>query len=759
MYAYIRRAWYTTRGDEWGLPLPHIWYYLYRPYLIGANYYINEGIPGSCIQDVEGDGQFELSTLGYIYKDLLDFVDRHPDRGIVYTPVALMLDHNRAFGGRGTTYAGYNLPNDDADYFNQGLLGTVFPGHRHAPGGYSRTSPFGEIFDILQPNVAGKGADPTALANYKVLFALGGMTFDADLARKVTDHVRNGGTLVLHAADVTPQLSADLLGLEVRAETAPGEHAICTLDGHLSREAPYDLHVVKLTTAEAMFRDAKDRPVVTRNRFGRGHVIVLTPHYALEKEGRRVVPEGGFPYWSKELLKFVPHFLEHLATGAAPIEVRCRPEDRPDLSWIIARKGEGWVVSMLNYSCARESVVVKKHGTAKVHAKYPLKEVPFQVVCRSPVTDVAEWYGDRDVHWRMVEGKATVSETMHGGEIRVYEFQPKKIDFGLRTRYVNYALNRPVKASSFMKGYAPELAVNGNLGRYDYWWSDTDPRRHYFFKMPQWLQVDLGQVRTIDHAFVLFHYWEHESLKTRLRVVKYLVEASVDGEKWTTVMDESRNEDNSRPEGTERWFDPVEARYVRLTVLRNSAFGGARLIELKVMGAEKEQHKAHRASIIPDWEAQYPASVRDLPDARIVHLLDLEPTRAEPGWLPAGKAWADLNGPVKLMTTRSGLGRFYPKSVYAQAHSEIEYALNGKYAKFVAAVGFGANKGDSSVEFKVFVDGEEKYASGLYRLGRPVLPVVVEVSGAKALKLVVTDGGDGIRNDYAWWAEARLVKK
>ena len=759
MYAYIRRAWYTTRGDEWGLPLPHIWYYLYRPYLIGANYYVNEGIPGNCIQDVEDDGQIELSTLGYIYKDMLDFVDRHPDRGTVYTPIALMLDYNRAFGSQGTTYTGYNLPNDDADFFNQGIFQLVFPGHRHAPGGYSRTSPFGEIFDILQPNVPGKGADPKALANYKVLFALGGMTFDADFAGKVIEHVRNGGTLVLHAADVTPHLPAEFLGLEVTTATVPGENIICTLDEHISRENPYDLHTVKLSTAQALFKDGSEKPVVTRNRFGRGHVIVLMPHYAIEKEGRRMVPAGGFPHWNKSLARFVPHLFEHLSAGVSPFEVRCRPEDRPDLSWIISRKGEGWVISMFNYSCARESIVVKRYGTDKVHANYPLKEVPFQVVCRAPVSDVVEWHGDRDVNWKASAGTAVISETMHGGEIRVYELQPEKIDLGLRTRFVNHALNRPVTASSFRKGYEPELAVNGNLGRFDYWWSDTDPRRHYVFDMPQWLRVDLGEVRTIDHAFVLFNYWEQESLKTRLRVIKYIVEASLDGEKWTTVMAESRNEDNMRPEGTERWFDPIKARYVRLTVLRNSAFGGARVIELKIMGTEKEQYKARRKSIIPDWEVQYPVSVRDIPDSKVVHLIDIKPARAVPGWLPAGKKWADMNGPVKLMTTRSGLGRFYPKSIYAQAHSEIEYALDGRFTNFVAAIGIGASKSDCSVEFQVFIDGQKKFASGLYRLGRPVLPVVVDVTGAKKLKLVVTDGGDSIRNDYAWWGEARLVKR
>jgi len=761
MYGYFNRAWYTTRGDEWGMPLPHIWYYLYRPYLIGASYYVNEGIPSSCIRDIEGDGQLELSTLGIILKDMLDFVDRHPERGTPIAPIALMLDYERSFPRRGVSYFGYNLPNDDADFLNEGVLQTIFPEHRHARGvgGYSRTAPLGEIFDILQPNVPGKGADPKALANYKVLVALGGMRVDPDLAGKLIAHVRRGGTLVLHAPDITPHLSSEFLGLELTGRTVDGGDVICTLCGHLSQEKPYRLHEARLTTAEPVLKDARGRPVATRNRFGQGHVVVLLPHYSVEATAHKVADARGFRFVSKALLGYVPHLLEHLAAGTTPVEVRCRPEDQPDLSWQVARKGEGWVVTMFNYSCARESIVPQRYGTAKVHATYPLKEVPFQIVCRTPVADVVEWHADRDVHWRKADGRAVITETMHGGEIRVYELQPKPIDLGTRTRDVNYALNRPVKASSFRKGYEPARAVDGILDRANYWGSDSDPRRHYRFEMPQWLEVDLGQVRTIDHVLVLFHWWEHESLSTRLRVYKYVVEVSTDGETWRRVMDESRNEDNARREGTERWFESVEARHVRLTVLRNSAFGGARLVELKVMGKDKERYQVVRRSIVPDWQVQYPPSVRAVPPSRVTWLVDLKPAAAKVGWMPAGKTWAELNGTVKLLTKAPAEGGTYRKSLYAQAASELVYRLDGQYTTFAAAAGLGATKADASVEFVVTVDGEQKYKSPLYRFGQPVLPVVVDVSGAKELKLVVTDGGDGIRNDYAWWGEARLIKK
>ncbi len=499
---------------------------------------------------------------------------------------------------------------------------------------------------------------------------------------------------------------------------------------------------------------------MTRNDFGQGRVVVLLPQHSVRREATEIRNWRGIRHQSKPLLNFVPHLMQHLAAGTTPVEVRCRPQDQHDLSWSVAQKGQGWLVTMYNYSCAREEIVAKRGGTGKVHATYPLKEVPFQIACRAPVTDVMERYEERDVSWELVEGQAVISETMHGGEIRVYELQPEKIDLGARTRYVNHALNQPVTASSPLTHFPPpELAVDGNLDAANHWWSDSDPERHYRFDMPKWLQVDLGQPRTIDHIFVLFHWWEHESLQTRLRVYKYTIEASADGETWQTVIDESRNEDNARREGMERWFDPVEARYVRLTVLRNSAFSGARVVELKVMGEETEEVRPVRRTIVPDWEVQYPASIRAVAPDQLTYLTDIEPKTVTPGWLPTGKTWEQMNGPVKLVTDASGEGRTYEKSLYAQAASELVYALDGRYRTFVAVAGIGTTKADCSVEFIVHVDGEEAFRSPLYRIGQPVLPVVLDVEGARELKLVVTDGGDGITNDYAWWGEARLVAK
>jgi hypothetical protein len=594
-YAYFERAWNTTRGDEWGLPLPHIRYYIFRPYLIGANYYMNEGMPASCVKDIEDDGQYELSTLGLIVKDMLDFSERHPELGVPYSPMALVLDYTRSSSYHGTTYTGSGLKNDDADEMNVGIFDTLFPEHRHAyqAGGYSRMAPYGEIFDMIQPNRPESTSSARLFSDYTVLFALGGTRFEGNFGRDIKTYVRNGGILVLNAADIRNNFDEDFLGFSLLngESLTRGKNIVCARCHRVFEESPYRLYKVNLKSAKAVFNDADGRAVVTLNRYGKGHVITVLAHYAVVEDWSLVTTPRGIRYQKKALLNFMPHFIEHLLSGLTPIEVRTSPQHRPDLSWLVFRKGQGWVVVLFNYSCERETIVSRTVSTGKVLTTYPLKEVPFQLVCKTPVKDVVEWYEDRDVFWKLSDGNAVVSETIRGGEIRVYELQPEPIDLGSRRQHVNYALNCTVSASSFRKDFPPYRAVDGDLETE--WWSETDPSGSRF-PMPQWVELDLGGARNIDHIFVLWQYWKHQSLSTRLQVYKYLIETSLDRTNWVTVLDESKNEDIADSTGLERWFAPRDARYVKLTVLRNSALGGARLREIRVMGPETRYFKVKR---------------------------------------------------------------------------------------------------------------------------------------------------------------------
>ena len=101
----------------------------------------------------------------------------------------------------------------------------------------------------------------------------------------------------------------------------------------------------------------------------------------------------------------------------------------------------------------------------------------------------------------------------------------------------------------------------------------------------------------------------------------------------------------------------------------------------------------------------------------------------------------------------------YDKGLGHHANGEIVIELRGQYSRFRTSVGVqwqGGNRG--SVTFRVSVDGEVKFEAGPMSDSDPARQVDLPVAGARELRLVATDSGDGIGCDMANWAEACLVR-
>ncbi len=106
---------------------------------------------------------------------------------------------------------------------------------------------------------------------------------------------------------------------------------------------------------------------------------------------------------------------------------------------------------------------------------------------------------------------------------------------------VNLALNQPVTASSVSSGYVAANAVDGNGGTR---WASASSD-------PQWIQVDLGSVRTVSNVRL---QWEAAYGKA------YQIQVSADGTTWTTVAGTSTGDGGL----DDLSFTPTPARYVRL---------------------------------------------------------------------------------------------------------------------------------------------------------------------------------------------------
>ena len=104
--------------------------------------------------------------------------------------------------------------------------------------------------------------------------------------------------------------------------------------------------------------------------------------------------------------------------------------------------------------------------------------------------------------------------------------------------------------------------------------------------------------------------------------------------------------------------------------------------------------------------------------------------------------------------------KHYQHGLGHHATGEIVVDLGGEFKSFLTDVGvqWQARDKTGSVVFQVFVDEKKVFDSGVMRQSHPPRHVSVSVEGADELRLVANDAGDGIGNDLADWADARLIR-
>ena len=134
------------------------------------------------------------------------------------------------------------------------------------------------------------------------------------------------------------------------------------------------------------------------------------------------------------------------------------------------------------------------------------------------------------------------------------------------------AVGKPVRVSGgTQKGHPPERAVDGITSdpMSSSWWADGPG--------PRWLEVDLTRPEQIG-AILVFPLWDGS------RSYQYTVEVSPDGRTWNRVADMTTNTRAATENGDRFDFPkPLTARYVRVTLLQNTANPALHLVELRVL--------------------------------------------------------------------------------------------------------------------------------------------------------------------------------
>jgi xylan 1,4-beta-xylosidase len=120
---------------------------------------------------------------------------------------------------------------------------------------------------------------------------------------------------------------------------------------------------------------------------------------------------------------------------------------------------------------------------------------------------------------------------------------------------LNY--NKPVQVSSTWGGHLPNDAVDENMKTY---WSAASGNNN------EWIQSDLGSVSTVNA--VQINYADQDVDSNRLgkwigQFHQYNLLWSIDGKKWTMLVDKSNNQTDV-PHDYVELEKPVQARYIRL---------------------------------------------------------------------------------------------------------------------------------------------------------------------------------------------------
>lgn len=130
--------------------------------------------------------------------------------------------------------------------------------------------------------------------------------------------------------------------------------------------------------------------------------------------------------------------------------------------------------------------------------------------------------------------------------------------------------------------------------------------------------------------------------------------------------------------------------------------------------------------------------------------------------LPLGQIQQDYGNPHAGKSVDGNpltMGRkTYARGLGTHARCEFALDLKGAASKFTATVGVDDEKtGHGSVTFAVYVDGKKAVETPVLHGGDAPVPLSVDVTGAKRLRLLVTDAGDGLDSDHADWADAQIT--
>jgi hypothetical protein len=325
----------------------------YLNYLGGASaVFWEQGLVNQYLLPGPGKHPVQLSPFGRGTEDFLAFVDRLPDRGEPYTPVALLLSYGHGYDRVNYRCKMLNVFQEDRNDLELRELfnvcwypAGVLEGLPAAPDVQSLPSgTYGDIFDVL----VDRPARAKAILNYPVVWAAGDVRLTGDFLPVLEEYLKRGGTLVVNI-EAARALPERLLGLKPAGKRVRAEEWSPT-GGKARPTTPYEVEQVELKGARALAWVGPKQPLITRHAVGAGAVIVtLVPHLL-------GLDERAHPA--------IPYLMNGLTERLLPVEVRLPDGRRPrgEVMYSVNKTKDGYLVALYNH----HGIEKTQNGIARV---------------------------------------------------------------------------------------------------------------------------------------------------------------------------------------------------------------------------------------------------------------------------------------------------------------------------------------------------------------------------------------------------------
>lgn len=308
-----------------GISLSAIRRGFYMTWLSGANIMQSEIALWTNFDQVLKGAPFQITKAGEEYKKMYDFIQKHPDRGVPYTPVALLVNYDRGsnrLGGKPF----WKFPFTHADSmldafcyyildrgFNDGTLGRK--GLEYVMG----HSPYGDIFDAITPDFKDQSSFKKILPSYKAAVLLGEYPDNPALSKILTQFVRNGGTLLINVKHLSKSFPASLCGI--------------ALTGKKVSSGDFTVEKVQIKNAAVVERDEQGNPILTIASLGKGKILTSLQHYMTNYQKAK-------PFRRNQPL--IDKVLRRFAAETLPVKVE------GDIQYGINKNQKGWRIYLIN---------------------------------------------------------------------------------------------------------------------------------------------------------------------------------------------------------------------------------------------------------------------------------------------------------------------------------------------------------------------------------------------------------------------------